>query len=122
MAGWVHGRIYYYPYQNNAETMPSEGKSSRNHPVHTFDMTQQASAMQSASRSQDADDTDSLGQQSDLASFSPFSQYEICSACLHVWQTSIAKMWVSADETPHAFPAPLFEVRTVLPELLLPAD
>ena len=62
MAGWVHGRIYYYPYQNNAETMPSEEECSRNHPVHTFDMTQQTSAVQSARRSQDADDADSVGQ------------------------------------------------------------
>ena len=65
-AGWVHGRIYYYPYQNNAETMPSEEESSRHHPVHTFDLTQQPSTMHSAGGSPDADETDPAGQRCDL--------------------------------------------------------
>ena len=67
-AGWVYGRMYYYPYQNNAETLPLEEESSRSHPVHTFDMTQHPNTV-SAGRSQSVDEADSAGLHARLPSW-----------------------------------------------------
>ena len=60
IAGWVHGRLYYYPYNNGCETLPAEEDHARKHPVHTISMTQHATQTQAArdESQKSLDDTD----------------------------------------------------------------
>ena len=48
ITGWVHGRLYYYPYNNGCETLPAEDDHVRKHPVHTISMTQHPTQTQAA--------------------------------------------------------------------------